>query len=209
MKLQNEFEVAMPLKQVWPALLDIQSVAQLLPGAKLEPTDEPGLYRGAMTVKLGPMTTSYRGTATLGVVDEEAHSAAIEVEATETRGQGRAAATIRNTLVEVEGRTRVVVETELRITGRQAQFGRGVLQDVATSMLNDFSSRFEASLSPVESDSSGEEGEATRAAAPAPEEVLDLGVLATNAVRRPLAAAAAAATAALIFIAWRILRRDP
>jgi carbon monoxide dehydrogenase subunit G len=146
MQLTNEFEVAVPVEEVWPALLDIERVARFLPGAEIEPSSEEGVYSGSMKVKLGPMTVSYRGTARLGDVDEESHSAAIEVEAREARGQGRAAATIVNRLVDLDGRTRVVAETDLRITGRQAQFGRGIMQDVAGAMLDDFARRFEASL---------------------------------------------------------------
>lgn len=205
MNLKNEFEVAESIEQVWPALLDIQSVAQFLPGAKLEPTSDPNIFRGTMTVKLGPMKTSYSGTATLGVVDENAHSAAIEVEASETRGHGRAAATIRNTLTEVEGRTLVVVETDLRITGRQAQFGRGVLQDVATSMLDDFTHRFEASLRPTATEESAQGG-APSAITDAPSEALNLGSLAANLVPRGTLAAGAAGAAALVFVLWRMLR---
>jgi carbon monoxide dehydrogenase subunit G len=146
MQLTNEFEVAVPIEEVWPALLDIERVARFLPGAVIEPSDEEGVYSGSMKVKLGPMAVNYRGTARLGEVDEESHSAAIEVEAREARGQGRAAATIVNRLVDLDGRTRVVAETDLRITGRQAQFGRGIMQDVAGAMLADFARRFEASL---------------------------------------------------------------
>ena len=146
MQLTNEFEVAVPVEEVWPALLDIERVARFLPGAEIEPASEAGVYNGSMKVKLGPMAVTYRGTARLGEVDEESRSAAIEVEAREARGQGRAAATINNRLEDLGGRTRVVAETDLRITGRQAQFGRGIMQDVASAMLDDFARRFEASL---------------------------------------------------------------
>ena len=146
MNLHNEFEVAVPVEEVWPALLDIERVARFLPGAEIEPSDDPGVFNGSMRVKLGPMVVNYKGTARLGEVDEEARSAAIEVEAREARGQGRAAATITNRLVDEGGSTRVIADTDLRITGRQAQFGRGIMQDVAGSMLDDFARRFEASL---------------------------------------------------------------
>ena len=146
MKLQNEFEVAVPVEEVWHALLDIQRVARFLPGATIEPSEEPDVYRGSMKVKLGPMMVTYHGTARLGQVDESQRLAPIEVEAREARGQGRASATIANRLVDLGDRTRVIAETDLRITGRQAQFGRGVMQDVAASMLGEFARRFEASL---------------------------------------------------------------
>lgn len=146
MKLKNEFTVAVPIERAWETLLDIERVAGFLPGATIEPTDEDGVYAGSMRVKLGPMTVQYKGTARLGDVDEQNHTADIEVQARELRGQGTASATIRNTLVEEDGGTRVMAETDLNITGRQAQFGRGIMQDVAGRMLGQFAARFEQHL---------------------------------------------------------------
>jgi uncharacterized protein len=146
MKLQNEFTVAVPIERAWETLLDIERVAGFLPGATIEPTDEEGVYAGAMKVKLGPMVVQYKGTARMGAVDEANHTADIQVEAKELRGQGTARATIRNTLVAQDGGTKVVAETDLDITGRQAQFGRGIMQDVAGRMLGQFAERFEAHL---------------------------------------------------------------
>jgi carbon monoxide dehydrogenase subunit G len=146
MKLKNEFTVAVPLERAWETLLDIERVAGFLPGATIEPTDEEGVYAGAMKVKLGPMAVQYKGTARMGEIDEANHTADIQVEAKELRGQGTARARIRNTLVADDGGTRVIAETDLDITGRQAQFGRGIMQDVAGRMLGQFAQRFEAHL---------------------------------------------------------------
>lgn len=213
MKLQHEFEVAVPLEDVWPALLDVERVAQFLPGAVIEPSADRDVYHGSMKVKLGPMVVSYRGTARLGEINEGEHSASIEVEARESRGQGRAAATIRNRLIDLDGRTRVIAETDLRMTGRQAQFGRGIIEDVAGSMLDEFARRFEASLL------SGDRGSAqpvTHVAgnglrpgtdvAPEDVEALDMGALITGTrVARYGVALTAAALALLILRA--VLRR--
>jgi hypothetical protein len=160
MKLQNEFSVNVPLERAWETLLDIETVAGFLPGAKIEPTDEEGVFKGAMKIRVGPMSISYEGTARLAAVDEEARTADIEVRAKEAKGQGTASAVIRNHLVQENGATRVIAETDLQVTGRQAQFGRGIMQDVAGRMLTDFARRFEAYLT---ADEAGEE-----AAAPAP-----------------------------------------
>lgn len=97
-----------------------------------------------MRVKVGPVSMSYAGTARVESVDEGAHTAVFALQGRETRGQGSATATIRNRLVPEGGSTRVVVETELNVTGRPAQFGRGIMQDVASSMLTDFSRRLSA-----------------------------------------------------------------
>lgn len=143
MKLTNEFTVAVPLERAWETLLDIERVAGFLPGAKIEPSDEPDVYHGSMRVKVGPMVVNYAGTARLVLADQDQHVADLAVEARDTKGQGTAAATIRNRLVPEGDGTRVIAETDLAITGRQAQFGRGIMQDVAGRMLGQFAQEFE------------------------------------------------------------------
>jgi uncharacterized protein len=138
LKFENEFAVAAPLERTWTTLLDLQRVAQCLPGATIQPASADGSYEGSMRVKVGPVTIDYKGVARLTEVDEAAHVAVFNVQGKELRGQGTASATIRNSLVAEDGTTRVLVETELSVTGRPAQFGRGIMQDVAGSMLNDF-----------------------------------------------------------------------
>lgn len=146
MQFTNEFAVAAPADRVWETLLDIERVAAFLPGATIEPAGEDGVHRGSMRVKVGPMTVAYQGTARLRSVDEDARTAEIEVRAKEAKGQGTASAVIRNRLVAEDGRTRVIAETDLQVTGRQAQFGRGIMEDVAGSMLGQFAGRFERYL---------------------------------------------------------------
>jgi carbon monoxide dehydrogenase subunit G len=166
MKLENSFTVAAPLDRTWQTLLDIERVATCLPGAKIEPGDEDGVYRGAMKVKLGPMTVDYRGTATLQDVDEDTHTASIAVQAREAKGQGTAAAVIRNQLEAQNGGTRVVAITDLKITGRQAQFGRGIMEDVATTMMAEFAKRLEQEIQSGEGAAGS--GAAPKAAAAGP-----------------------------------------
>jgi uncharacterized protein len=189
MKLNNEFFVHVPIERAWETLLDIETVAGFLPGAKIEPGGPEGVYQGSMKVKVGPMTVNYQGTARLASVDEQAHSAEIEVRAKEAKGQGTAAAVIRNTLVEENGGTRVTAETDLQVTGRQAQFGRGIMQDVAGRMLKDFAGRFEAyltaagtSTSAAAGGSGGDGANLTQSPPPAPEteDALDLGSVMTQ-----------------------------
>jgi hypothetical protein len=100
-----------------------------------------------MRMKLGPMTVGYEGTAQMGEVDEDEYSATIDVRAKEVKGQGSASARIRNQLRGGDGITHVSVITDLNITGRPAQFGRGIMEDVATRMLADFAKRLEAEVS--------------------------------------------------------------
>lgn len=146
MNLTNEFTVGAEVETVWRALLDMEGVAGCLPGATIEPTDEKDTYSGSMRVKIGPMTIAYEGTATLTEVDEEARRAVISLRAREAKGQGTALATITNVVEQVDDGTRVRAETDLRITGPQARFGRGVMEDVAGRVLGEFSDRLERQL---------------------------------------------------------------
>lgn len=155
MILRNEFTVRGDVDTVWLKMLDIQGVADCVPGAKIEEYEPPNVYRGAIRVRIGPMTVDYKGEATLAEVDEEARTATIFLKAREAKGQGSAVATVHNRLEAVPGGTRVVAETELQITGPQAQFGKGVLEDVGARIMSEFSQRLEERIS---SDSYGSSG---------------------------------------------------
>jgi uncharacterized protein len=179
MKLENEFTVAAPLERTWQTLLDIERVASCLPGARLESESTDGTYRGEMTVKLGPMTLAYKGTARLAEVEEDEHVATIEARAREKRGSGMATALISNRLTAADDSTTLVkVETDLNITGRPAQFGRGIMEDVSSRMLDDFAKRLEREILAGETPSASPEAPAADASpsdapavrAPAPAE---------------------------------------
>src|SRR5918992_6255029 len=137
MRLENEFTVPAPVGQAWEVLLDIERVAPCLPGATLEGTED-GAHRGTMSIKLGPITSRYRGTVRIEEADEQARRAVLRAKARDSRGQGTAAATITSTMEEVEGGTRVHVETDMRVTGPAAQFGRGVMQEVSAKLMSRF-----------------------------------------------------------------------
>lgn len=146
MRLVNEFVVAAPPDVVWSHLLDMERVASCVPGARIEEVLPPDTYKGRIRLKIGPMTVEYRGEASLVEADDEARVATIQMKAREARGQGSAVATVRNRLVEVPQGTRVVAETDLEITGPQAQFGKGVLEDVGNRVLEEFTSRLERQI---------------------------------------------------------------
>jgi uncharacterized protein len=137
MKLENEFTVPAPVEQAWAVLLDVERVAPCLPGAAIEGTDGDQ-HTGTMTIKVGPITTRYRGTVKIEEADEQARRVVMRAQARDSRGQGTAAATITSTMEEVEGGTRVRVETDMRVTGPAAQFGRGVMQDVSAKLMDRF-----------------------------------------------------------------------
>lgn len=221
MIIENEFRVGADIDTVWRELLNMEGVASCLPGATITGTDKENVYDGSMRLKIGPMRVEYRGTATLSEVDEEHHTAVISLSAREAKGQGSAMATIRNQLESVEGGTQVNAQTDLQITGPQAQFGRGVIEDVGKRVLGEFSQRLEQRIAggqagARQSGAGGAESSAPQASAPngsapqaqtgaAPAE-LDVGSLVTSSpiVRR---AGAGALAAALIALALILLRR--
>jgi carbon monoxide dehydrogenase subunit G len=137
MELTNEFRVALPVDQAWTVLTDVERIAPCLPGAQLQEI-EGDEYRGIVKIKVGPITANYKGVATFASLDEVAHVAVLRAEGRETRGQGNANATITATLVADGDGTAVTVITDLQITGKVAQFGRGVLADVSTKLLGQF-----------------------------------------------------------------------
>jgi carbon monoxide dehydrogenase subunit G len=143
MILENEFSVGADPDTVWRQLLDMEGVASCLPGATVRATDTENVYDGSMRLKIGPMRVEYCGTAMLSEVDEQNHTAVISLSAREAKGQGSALATIRNRLEPTAGGTRVLAETELQITGPQAQFGKGVIEDVGKRVLEQFAQRLE------------------------------------------------------------------
>ena len=157
MIIENEFTVGADIESVWRELLDMQGVASCLPGATITATGQGNVYDGSMRLKLGPMRVEYRGTATLSDVDDQSHTAVISLRAREAKGQGSAMATIRNRLEPVGEGTRVSARTELHITGPQAQFGRGVIEDVGKRVLSEFSQRLEQKIA----GSGGEAAETT------------------------------------------------
>jgi carbon monoxide dehydrogenase subunit G len=216
--IENEFSVGADIDTVWRELLDMEGVASCLPGATITGSDRENVYDGSMRLKLGPMRVEYRGTATLSEVDEEHHTAVISLTAREAKGQGSAMATIRNRLEPIDGGTRVRAQTDLQITGPQAQFGRGVIEDVGKRVLGEFSQRLEQRIAggsgvPPERGTnasaadaaSGSSGAHAAPSCEAPAE-LDVGSLVTSSpvVRR---AGAGALALALVALALILLRR--
>lgn len=138
MELSNEFEVAVPVEQAWAVLTDIERIAPCLPGAQLQEIDGND-FKGIVKVKVGPITAQYKGAATFVEKDDAGHKAVLSASGRDTRGQGNASATI---VAELEARgdriTHVSVLTDLAVTGKVAQFGRGVMADVSAKLLDQF-----------------------------------------------------------------------
>lgn len=145
MKIENEFTVNAPLQQAWDVILDLERIAPCLPGASIEESTGEE-YLGTMAVKLGAISARYRGTVKIEETDEENHRAVLRAEGKETRGQGSASATITSTMKENNGATQIHVETDMQVAGRVAQFGRGIMQDVAEELLDRFSTCVEQEI---------------------------------------------------------------
>ncbi len=148
MKLEQSFEVAAPVERVWQALIDVEQVAPCLPGAAVSGRNEDGTYNGTFTVKIGPTSASYAGKLLMEQVDEGSHTATMQANGTDKRGQGSAKATIVSTLSPAaENRTRVDVSTDYHITGRLARFGRGgMIEDISERLLREFAERLRGML---------------------------------------------------------------
>jgi carbon monoxide dehydrogenase subunit G len=217
MKLENEFTVPAPVEQAWAVLLDVERVAPCLPGAAIEGA-EGDEHQGTMTIKIGPITAKYKGTVKIEEADEAARRAVMRAQARDSRGQGTAAATITSTMEEVDGGTRVKVETDMRVTGPAAQFGRGVMQDVSAKLMGRFADCLAEQMSggpapaaeptattprrPAATPPPGPAGDSAAAAARPTEDVLDLGEASREAVAKRLAPVAAGAVLLLILL-WR------
>jgi carbon monoxide dehydrogenase subunit G len=137
MKLENRFTVPVPRAQAMPVLLDVERIAPCLPGAALTGRDGDS-FSGTVKVKVGPINLTYGGTAKFVSVDEAAGLVIIEAAGKETRGTGTAKALVTCRLVDKGDTTDVEVDTDLNITGKPAQFGRGVLADVSGKLVDQF-----------------------------------------------------------------------
>jgi carbon monoxide dehydrogenase subunit G len=137
MKLEHEFTVPTSVDEAWKVLLDVERVAPCMPGATLLTVDGND-FTGTVKVKVGPIQVTYKGQAKFAELDESAHRAVIEASGKEARGSGTAAATVVAQMRSNGDKTTVSVETELNVTGRPAQFGRGVMEEVAGKLIGQF-----------------------------------------------------------------------
>jgi carbon monoxide dehydrogenase subunit G len=161
-QLENSFTVPVPIDEAWRVLLDIERIAPCMPGAALDTVDGDD-FTGRVKVKLGPINLTYQGKASFIEKDEAAHKAVIDARGKDQRGNGTAAAVVTAKLAAEGSITRVDVLTDLNITGRPAQFGRGVMTDVGNKLLGQFADKLAAQLG--EGDAQGDAERAESAAA--------------------------------------------
>jgi carbon monoxide dehydrogenase subunit G len=136
-RLEHSFEVPVPVERAWEVLLDIERVAPCMPGATLTSHDGDN-FTGTVKVKLGPVNLTYRGKGRFVDIDAAAHRVVITASGADTRGAGTAAADVSATMVAVDSGTSVEVVTDLNITGKAVQFGRGMIGDVSARLIGQF-----------------------------------------------------------------------
>jgi uncharacterized protein len=199
MDLTNEFRVPLAVDDAWAVLTNIERIAPCMPGATLEGA-EGDEYRGSVKVKVGPMTTQYKGTVRFLERDDAGYRAVLRAEGREARGQGSAAATITATISSDGDGSAVSVITDLTISGKVAQFGRGVLADVSTRLMGQFVDCLEKDLAAAPAAPTAAAPVTT--ALPSPAEPVDLVATAGAPVAKR-----AVPLFALAFLAYWLLRR--
>jgi len=173
-ELNNDFEVAAPVDLVWAVLTDVERIAPCLPGAQLLEI-EGDEFRGVVKIKVGPITAQYKGAASFSERDDVGHRAVLRAEGRDTRGAGNAAADITAELEATDIGTKVTVTTDLTVTGKVAQFGRGVMADVSKKLMGQFADNL--------SDLIAASGDEAVVESPAGEVTVDAPVDETPAVR--------------------------
>jgi len=222
MQLEHTFSVPTGVDEAFAVLRDIERIARCLPGATIDSVDGDE-FTGTVKVKVGPIQVSYKGEARFINIDEGAHTATLQANGSQLRGAGTARATVRAALTPGDDGTEVRVVTDLAITGKPAQFGRGVIQDVSDKLLATFvgylSDKLAASGQPAPaSDPAAEEPRTGPASAePSPQapasrrpaekiDALDLGLTVLPVLARRFGPAALA-LAAVATLTWWLLRR--
>jgi uncharacterized protein len=221
MKIANQFTVSAPIEQAWDVLCDLEQVIPLMPGAQLI-GHEGDDYLGKVKVKVGPVTSEFSGKVHFVELDRAQHRAVIDGKGKEARGTGNAAATVTAQLHEDGQHTRVTVDTDLKIVGKLAQFGSGMLQQVSEKLLGQFVESLEAKLASDGAESAESPAGPATAAAPgtpngqvagprqapaaAEPEPIDLLELAGAGQLQKYGPVAAAVLAVLVLI-WLLRRR--
>jgi uncharacterized protein len=207
MKIANEFTISVPIDEAWDVLSDLEQIVPLMPGAQLTGRDGDD-YLGKVKVKVGPVITEFSGKANFVERDQEHHRAVINGRGREARGTGNAAATVTTQLHQDGDHTRVTVDTDLKIVGKLAQFGSGMLQQVSEKLLGEFVQSLEAKLAATAEpakDDAPDRAAATAAAEPAPIDLIELAGGGALKKYAPVVLAGLAVLVALLLL--RRLRR--
>jgi carbon monoxide dehydrogenase subunit G len=204
-ELEHSFTVPTDIDTAWNTLLDVERIAMCMPGATLISV-EGDTFKGEVKIKLGPVTMVFGGTASFVDKDVANHRLVINASGSETKGTSTAQATVTTQLVaESPTLTRVDVNTDLAITGKPAQFGRGVMSDVAGRIIGQFAGNLEGVVAAGSGTGSSANADASAPAAPAPAaDAIDMMEVAGGAVAKKLIPVALVVVAAVV--AWILLK---
>jgi carbon monoxide dehydrogenase subunit G len=203
MQLEHSFTVPVGIEEAWRGLLDIRRVAQCMPGATLDSIDGD-TFTGTVKVRVGPIALQYRGKASFIEKDEVAHSAVIDAQGSDTRGNGTAAAKVNTSLSADGDETRVDVVTDLSITGKPAQFGRGVIADVSSKLIGQFAECLAGQLSGTPESTAGSSAAGAPAGATRAAEAKPINLVRTAG---PAVAKRAVPPLILLVLLFVVLRR--
>ena len=145
MKLTNEFEVPVPVEEAWPLLLDVERIIPCMPGAELLERIGDSAYKGRVSVQLGPVLLTFEGVAKFVDIDQAARRARVEAQGTDKKGRGGAHATVVFALMPAGSSSRVVIDTDLQLSGSVAQYGRasGLITSIAKELVGQFAEAFD------------------------------------------------------------------
>ena len=214
MELKDTFTVEVPPERLWEVLTDVERIAPCVPGFELEEVDEPD-YRGRMKIKVGAIQMQYDATITFAERDDAARRAVLKVKGKERRGPGAVDATTTAVLSGSDGGTTAEMVTEVQVTGRIAQFGRGIIADVSSRLTEKFVDNLEKQvLAPraepeavatdgPSADAAGAEAPAGSAPPPPATEPLDLAAVGAIPVLKRVGPVLALALAAILVLRWR------
>ena len=148
MEFDNSFEVPLPPAQAWATLMDIERIAPCMPGAELTEVVDKDTYKGKISVRLGPVALAFAGTVKFEAVDEANHRATIRAQGTDAKGRGGAQASAAFHLEPTPNGSKVLIHTDLTLSGAVAQYGRGVgvIQATANQVITQFANRLKAQL---------------------------------------------------------------
>jgi uncharacterized protein len=154
-KLENSFEVDAGPEAAWDLLMDVPRVVPCMPGATLDEVVDDSTWKATMQVKLGPIGLTFATDVTRDEVDEAARRVKLGAKAREVKNRGRANATIESTLVPLDGSTRVEIVTDLALSGTVAQYGRGMVQDISSQLVDSFAKCLQTQLASAPEEAAG------------------------------------------------------
>ncbi len=165
MEFDNSFEVPLPPAEAWPVLMDIRRIAPCMPGAELTEVVDDKTYKGKIGVRLGPVALTFAGTVMFEEIDNANHRARVKAQGTDAKGRGGANATATFRLEPVATGSKVLVHTDLSLSGAVAQYGRGVgmIQATAAQIINQFANNLKAQLGSAPAVSAAPEAAASAA----------------------------------------------